>query len=138
MTNTVDLTIPALSFNAVLPGIVFMKGAAEVHPKASRVRVTSSDDSVVAASYGDATADGQAVTFVPNSGAAEDATCTITISADETGTADDLICNMKIGPFSITSTSVDVSRFRINDVDPNVPADPPADPPVDPPAEPTP
>lgn len=120
MTNIIDLSMPALSFNGVLP-VKFFRGAEEVHPNASRVKVASSDESVITASYSNDTPDGQVVTFVPHDAAVEGSTATVTVSADETGTDDDLVVNFTIGPFKITSTTADVSQFKINDTDPNAP-----------------
>lgn len=118
MANTVNLTMPALSFNGVLPGIVFKRLGVEVHPSATRAVVVSSDSAVGGATYSDDTADGQALTFVTANDAAEGATCQIRLSVDETGEGDDLIVNLAVGPFKVTSTDVDVSGFRVTDIDP--------------------
>ncbi len=111
--STINVTIPAMSYAGILPGIVFKRGTREVHPSPARVRLTSSDAAIAHATYSDSTADGQAITIYPHSDAAEGATAIITMSADETGVGDDMIVNVTIGPFAITSSDVDVSMFRV-------------------------
>ena len=120
---SVPVQAPALSASVSLFGIEFSRAPKPdgspgdlVEPNESRVIVTSSDPAVVTASYSNASADGpHNLSMVPNSSAVEGAVATITVSANETGTADDLTIDFTIGPVTIAGIGVNSANVVVHE-----------------------
>ncbi len=126
--DIVNVTIPALAFRGVQPGIHFFFGDREVFPPASRAIVTNEKPDMVHGIYkDDAEGGGPRIEVYPADSAPEGTVARVGLSVDETGPNDDVVLNVTIGPFAVTSSTIS-TEFRVDNfapvVDPALPAEP--------------
>ena len=129
--DIVNVIIPALAYRGVQPGIKFFFGDREVFPPASRAVVTADNPTMISGVYlDDAAGGGPRIEVYPADGAPEGTVGRVGLSVDETGPNDDVVLNVTIGPFAVTSSTIGAA-FRVDDFAPVV-EPPPVDPPTDP------
>lgn len=123
--DIVNVTIPALAWRGVQPGLHFYFGEREVFPPASRAVVSVENSEVATAEYQDDGPLGPRINIYPLSSAAEGATTRVSLSMDDTGPNEDIVLNVTIGPFAITSTTI-AAPFNVEMFEPA--AEPPTEP----------